>query len=352
MIINLQLILFNFTFCIMDATLKDSIVSVIAESGSNVSSRLAQRHGVTRQAASTWLARLKKEGVITSSGIGRGVRYHIEQLKHNEKTYKCEGLQEDIVWRNDIEPILRDLPENVKNIWHYVVTEMVNNAIDHSSSELIHIEISRDELKTHISVKDEGEGIFLKIERALNLFDPREAILELAKGKLTTDPANHTGEGIFFSSKALDDFSIMSGDLIFLTGNSSSSILLGQEKSHTKGTLVMMNLSNSSNRNMQDVFEKYAEPDEFTFAKTIVPVKLAQYEGQKLVSRSQAKRLTKRFEKFQTVVLDFSEVEEIGQAFADEVFRVFANAHPSTKLIPVNCTDAVLKMINRVMGQS
>ncbi len=37
-----------------------------------------------------------------------------------------------------------------------------------------------------------------------------------------------------------------------------------------------------------------------------------------------------RFERFQTVVLDFTGVEEIGQDFADEVFRVFQRAHPAT----------------------
>ena len=57
---------------------------------------------------------------------------------------------------------------------------------------------------------DEGEGIFLKIQKALNLYDTRESLLELAKGKFTTDPANHSGEVIFFSSKMFDHFSIHS----------------------------------------------------------------------------------------------------------------------------------------------
>ena len=35
---------------------------------------------------------------------------------------------------------------------------------------------------------DEGDGIVVKFQRALGLHDPRRAILELAKGKLTTAP--------------------------------------------------------------------------------------------------------------------------------------------------------------------
>ena len=79
----------------------------------------------------------------------------------------------------------------------------------------------------------------------------------------------------------------------------------------------------------------------------IVLVRRAQPEGEKLVTRSQAKRLTAQFEKFEHVVLDFEGVDEIGQAFADEVFRVFQNAHPGTLLAPTNMTEAVEDMVKR-----
>ncbi len=112
-------------------------------------------------------------------------------------------------------------------------------------------------------------------------------------------------------------------------------------------TLVVMELENDSERTTREVFDQFALPEEFSFAKTIVPVRLAQHEGEKLVSRSQAKRLTRRFERFQTVILDFSGVEEIGQAFADEVFRVFQNAHPQITMAPIKATEAVTAMISR-----
>ena len=70
-----------------------------------------------------------------------------------------------------------------------------------------------------------------------------------------------------------------------------------------------------------------------------------EYEGELLLSRSQAKRLITRFDKFLEVILDFQGVSEIGQAFADEVFRVFRNAHPNVQLEPINCSPAVQRMI-------
>ncbi|MCX7192739.1 MAG: DUF4325 domain-containing protein, partial [Proteobacteria bacterium] len=268
-----------------------------------------------------------------------------------QQVYARDGLSEDRVWSEAIAPVLRDLSVNVRDIWHYAVTEMVNNAIDHSGSERVTVELLRDALNTTVYIADEGEGIFLKIQRALNLYDPREAILELAKGKLTTDPDRHTGEGIFFSSKVMDAFDIRSGTLRFMHDEWGADVLL-ERSADAPGTLVLMRLANDSQRTLQQIFDQFSAPEEYTFAKTIVPVRLAQHEGEKLVSRSQAKRLTMRFERFQTVVLDFTGVEEIGQAFADEVFRVFQQAHPATQLVPINMPTAVQNMVNRAVKKS
>jgi hypothetical protein len=116
------------------------------------------------------------------------------------------------------------------------------------------------------------------------------------------------------------------------------------------GTFVHMQLANVKERTTKEVFNKFAAPDEFTFDRTVVPVRLTQYEGEKLVSRSQAKRLTMRFDRFRTVVLDFSGVEMIGQAFADEVFRVFQTAHPQIELVPFRMTPAVEGMVKRALA--
>ena len=75
---------------------------------------------------------------------------------------------------------------------------MVNNVIDHSDGKYEYIRALRDKEKVMIFVIDDGEGIFKKIKRLCGLYDERQAILELSKGKLTTDPDNHTGEGILY----------------------------------------------------------------------------------------------------------------------------------------------------------
>jgi hypothetical protein len=108
-----------------------------------------------------------------------------------------------------------------------------------------------------------------------------------------------------------------------------------------------MSIPLDSPRTTREVFDKYSGGDNYGFEKTIVPVRLAKIGNENLVSRSQAKRLVARFEGFKTVLLDFTGIDDIGQAFADEVFRVFCLLHPEVELVPIKANPEVQQMINR-----
>lgn len=321
-------------------------LSLIAGDGRNVGTRLSERLGISRQTASARLRRMLRLGLVHATGTSRSRVYQLSELNRVSASYQTAGLSEHNVWRELCAPVVADLPSNVKDIWLYGITEMVNNAIDHSGSQYVTVGMSRTALYTTAWISDAGEGIFLKIQRALGLYDPRESILELAKGKFTTDPANHSGEGIFFSSKMFDAYDIRSGNLYFRHDAGELDVLAETEQAG-KGTIVLMRLDNDSSRKDKEVFDRFSGSEDYTFDKTIVPVRLAVHEGEKLVSRSQAKRLTMRFDKFKHVILDFDGVSEIGQAFADEVFRVFRTSHPDILMVPVHMTKAVSEMVSR-----
>ncbi len=65
------------------------------------------------------------------------------------------------------------------------------------------------------------------------------------------------------------------------------------------------------------------------------------------LSRSQARRLLFGLEKFRRVVLDFKKVQGVGQSFADEIFRVFHNAHPRIQIEAIHGAPSVTFMIRR-----
>lgn len=201
-------------------------------------------------------------------------------------------------------------------------------------------------VKTYVMITDDGIGIFKKIKEHFGYSTLDEAICELFKGKLTTDSANHSGEGIFFSSKMMDDYFIVSSGKIFTSNKYDNSKIISIAESNTKGTCVIMSLSNFTHKTPKEVFDLYADM-EGGFIKTKIPLK--NVFDSSPVSRSQAKRICNRLEKFKEVVLDFDGVQWMGQGFAHQLFVVFANQHPDIRLIPINMNEDITKMHSHVI---
>jgi anti-sigma regulatory factor (Ser/Thr protein kinase)/uncharacterized protein (DUF1330 family) len=311
------------------------------------------RFDITRQAVNRHIHNLIAQRALIGKGSTRARTYHLAPIEEWSGEYDLSPeLAEDQLWREDIAPRLAGLPDNVLEIWQYGVTEMVNNAVDHSRGSRLIVALARTAMTTEVMIVDNGEGIFRKIQKALNLADERHAVLELAKGKLTTDPERHTGEGIFFSSRMFDQFDILSGGVYFSHEFSQEEDWIIERDRFGSGTAVWMKLDNHTSRTVQKVFDQFAGPEEYAFTKTVVPVRLARYGDDRLVSRSQARRLLNRVDRFKIVIFDFDEVDAIGQAFADEVFRVFASAHPEIELQPINMTARVRQMVKRAQGRS
>jgi hypothetical protein len=88
---------------------------------------------------------------------------------------------------------------------------------------------------------------------------------------------------------------------------------------------------------------------------TVIPMGIARHGNENLVSRAQAKRIASEIEKLEhvpEVLLDFSGVQEIGQGFADQLFRVFTKSHPEVALTPIHCAPSVRDMIKRALARN
>jgi hypothetical protein len=144
-----------------------------------------------------------------------------------------------------------------------------------------------------------------------------------------------------------DRFVIASGEVYYSHDFDEKEDWILQADSAHGGTLVRMALHNHTARTVKKVFDKFTSDDDYGFTKTVVPVKLMRYGDDNLVSRSQAKRLLTRFDRFKVVVLDFTGVASVGQAFADEVFRVFRLKHPEVEIVAIHTASEVKRMIFR-----
>src|SRR3990170_4143033 len=205
--------------------------------------------GITRQAVNKHIQRLVEQSVLIPSGSTKNRHYLLHPPAQWETIVSLDkSSSEDVIWRNEIEPQLGKLPDNVRDIWHYGFTEMMNNAIDHSEGKQVSINMTKTAMATELVLFDNGVGIFKKIQNALGLEDERHAVLELSKGKLTTDPARHTGEGIFFSSRMFDDFRILSGNVSFSHTHAEDEDWILENQKFQTGTGVFMKLKNNTVR--------------------------------------------------------------------------------------------------------
>ncbi|MEY4706949.1 MAG: hypothetical protein RJB58_672 [Pseudomonadota bacterium] len=337
--------------------IREFILRNVTAHPNDIAAFAAKEFALTRQSINRYLNRLEEDGLIAGMGKTTARRYDLKPISEtSERVEITPGLQENDVWTKYIEPFAKNVPPNVKDICYYGFSEMFNNVIDHSQSKHAIVSYAQNYMSIEMIVLDRGVGIFEKIQKDFSLSDQRTALLELAKGKLTSDPKRHSGEGIFFTSRMFDEFAIRSGNLYYLKQRQDDWGWLIETQDfveHFQGTVVTMKIATDADWNIQQVFEKFtAKDDEISFIKTHIPIFLGKYGSEQLVSRSQAKRILARFDRFQEVLLDFAGVPIIGQPFADEIFRVFQNQHPDIRILAINTTPEVMRMIEHVKGQS
>ena len=331
--------------------IRDYILANVSGHPKNIAQVTAKHLGVSKQTVHRHIGVLFRDGLLSGTGRTRARMYYLTPLVETGfRLAITPKLEEHIAWRKTIAPLLSDVADNVIQICQHGFEEMVNNVVSHSEGGTLTIGIARTAAQIEMTVSDNGVGIFSKIQRTFGYDDPRHALLELSKGKVTSDPAKHTGEGVFFTSRMFDEFAIRSGKLYYHRENDRDDWLIEVEDrvESRNGTIVAMTIRPQATQTTKEIFDRFVTGDDFDFSKTHVPVLLARYEREQLLSRSQARRVLARFEHFREVILDFKGVDQIGQAFADEIFRVFHREHPEIQIFPVSTSDEVQQAIDRV----
>lgn len=321
------------------------ILDKISAGSKSVSKEVSEAFGMSPNTVHTYLNELIDDDIITKQKRGEYKLVTIQET-YDFKRSQGELSSDTIVYESCLDKKISHLSENIKHIWAYAVSEMVNNVIDHSTAENMQVIITQNYLRTGVIISDNGVGIFEKIKNHFALANLDEAICELFKGKLTTDKENHSGEGIFFTSKMMDTFLIASSGKVFATTKYNNEQVFDLNDS-SSGTCVVMSLSNFTNRTAKEVFDSFSDTDG-AFTTTKIPIKSIFDSAP--ISRSQAKRVCYRLDNFEEVIFDFDNVSWMGQGFAHQIFVVYQNAHPNVKLIPINMNDSVASMYNHVVN--
>lgn len=338
-------------------SVENFIFETIDKQGSVTPGEIKANTGFSRMQINRVTNRLIHEGKIVRIGATRSLKFIAPSSELQTaigarplsitRRVELANLDESITFREISQRtnILELLPINVFDILRFAFTEMLNNAIDHSGAKFATIVGSRTTDQVEFEIRDRGIGLLENFRSHFHLADEREALLEVIKGKLTTRSDRHSGQGLFFTSRAVDLFTLESGTLRLIKNNLLNDTFI-ESKQKSKGTTVRFSINTKSTRTTKEVFDLFSSPDEGFFA-TEYQIKLAGYDDA-FISRSQAKMIMNGMDRFKRVVLDFTDVRLIGQGFADEVLRVWRNDHPATEITWVNANDDVAFMLKRV----
>ncbi len=332
------------------------IESFIKKLGRASALQVATHFSISRQTSTLHLRRLVAAGRLIKQGSTRGSSYHLprtkdlsqeDRLKSLVLIKKLAGLHEDKVFDEITKrmALKKQLSKSAFDIAYYAFCEMLNNAIDHSKSVRVTIAVQLDKGDFRFSIRDSGIGVFKSVQTHFKLQDEYEAAEHLYKGKQTTDPKNHSGQGIFYTSRIADVFALRSHKLQTVIDNRKEDVYY-KENLTLKGTEVQFSVKARSRKLLADLFQQYSN-DDFEFDRNVVRVKLSDRE--QLMSRSQARRLLAGLEKYKRIEFDFNRVKGIGQAFADEIFRVFKLRFPKMQMTYINAGRAVEFMVKRAL---
>lgn len=329
------------------------ILETIRKNGKVTSREIIAKTGLSREYINRFFRKLAQEKKLVL--IGKANRAHY--LPFNKKnlakikpayrhTFKRAKLSEDHVLKliKAKGNTLKNLQKNENDIFTYAFLEMANNAIEHSKSTNVGIKTVRNKNSIEFRVSDNGIGIFNNLIKKRKLKNELEAIQDLLKGKQTTAPENHSGQGIFFTSKAADIFIIESGKKRLTINNEIHDIFV-EDIPHVKGTIVRFKLNLPSKRDLTEIFKKFSHSD-FAFDKTQVTVALYKLD-ESFISRSQARRILTGLDEFKIINLDFKGIDVVGQAFCDEIFRVWQKNHPDIRIEYTNTNENIEFMIKR-----
>src|SRR3989338_9751899 len=185
---------------------KDQVIKIAKEKYKLFSKDIALVFDVSRQYANILISGLVAENKLIKLGSTKRAFYVLPEYAkaHQEifptryvKAFKNEGLEEHkvLVQIEETFPTLKNLSENVRSIFTYAFSEMFNNAIEHSKSIRIGVEVSVPNNILSFIIEDSGVGVFRNVMKQRGLKTELEAIQDLLKGKITTMPKSHSGEG-------------------------------------------------------------------------------------------------------------------------------------------------------------
>ena len=305
------------------------------------------KFGISRQAVLKHMHTLISEKKVIAHGKTRDRFYELRPEVNFSKTIDLskEYSYGEII-NSQIFPHLSILTKNVREICEFSISAILNNIYDHAKATSFYYKLYFNYKDIHIIISDNGEGLFKHIQRGLKLKNPQMAALEIAKGYLTTDPENHSGEELHTLINLFDQVAIDSTGISLKFDNKTHSWMINHSI-QKQGTRIHLKIKPSSRRNCKEVFHRLFKSERKSVR---IPVGLLKIHNAQIVnSRQQAQNILRNISDLKTIEFDFKNIDLIGPAFADELVRKTKVENNTANIKWINSNKTVDVLMKRAL---
>ena len=325
--------------------IKNFILDNLSSHEKNIVQAAINKFGVSRQAIHRHMINLIKENKVIAYGNTKGRYYKLIPLANYSKTIDIKDYNNSRRFLEKfIIPHINILPRNIYEIFEYSAGSLFNNIIDHSNATKVYFKIYINHDEAHFILTDNGIGLFENICQGLELSNAQLAAFELAKGSITTDPENHSGDELNSIIHLFDLVTIESAkkSLIYSNDNNHWEI---NNSLHQQGTRIHLKINPRSNRTCADIFYKIFQKEK---KKIRIPINILNMsENNVLNSRSHAKSILRNIKDYKKIEFDFNDIDLISPAFADELARKTEEENQFADIKWMNTNKTVDMLMNR-----
>ena len=328
--------------------IKDFILENLTRHQKDIIKASIRKFGLSRQAILKHMHTLISEDRVVAYGKTRDRFYELKHLVNFSKTVDIKNsFSPDEILKKQILPNLNSVALNIYEICEFSIMALLSNALDHAQATKLHYNLYVSPNDVHFVLSDNGIGIFENLNNSLILEDIQVAAIEIAKGRITTDPQNHGGDELMTVIHLFNKVTIDSSGICLTYYNKKNEWTVTRS-SQQKGTIIHLEIKSNSRRTCQEIFRQIFDRENKLVR---IPVNLVRSDGEKVNSRIQAQSLLHNIKDLTEIEFYFKNIELIGPAFADELVRKTKEKNQIADIKWTNSTKMVDVLMSRAINR-
>ena len=328
--------------------IKDFILENLTRHQKDIIKATILKFGLSRQAILKHMHTLISEDRVVAHGKTRDRFYELIPLVNYSQTIDVNSsFSPDEILKKQILPNLNSVALNIYEICEFSIMALLSNALDHAQATKLHYKLYVSPNDVHFVLSDNGIGIFENLNNSLILEDIQVAAIEIAKGRITTDPQNHGGDELMTVIHLFDKVTIDSSGICLTYYNKKNEWTVTRS-SQQKGTRIHLEIKSNSRRTCQEIFRQIFDRENKLVR---IPVNLVRSDGEQVNSRIQAQSLLHNIKDLTEIEFDFKNIELIGPAFADELVRKTKEKNQIANIKWTNSTKMVDVLMSRAINR-